>query len=219
MGHEYKISLNIQETGEKIVLAGEFKNEEWELLEEYVQYATELINTQFVKNGMPSSLKLNWDRETGMTATTQLPPWDDVIVFLHKFRPLCLQSERTNFYKIFNLLSREISHPYFRNLISEEHKTYSGKRLQSQFKMYSNEVLLNSEKLLFDWLNSYEYHRDKEKREFIESLHVVFPLEATQVLFLILLSDKTEAIHNIAVWLRVILGKQNSAEGRLRRPE
>ena len=148
MVHEYKLSLNVQETGEKIIVAGELEDEEWELLEEYLQYATELINTKFVKNGMPSSLKLNWDRETGITTTTQLPPWDDVIVFLHKFRPLGLQSERTNFYKIFNLLSRENSHPYFRSLISEEHRTYSGKRLQSQFKVYSNEVLLNSEKLL-----------------------------------------------------------------------
>lgn len=44
----------------------------------------------------------------------------------------------------------------------------------------------------------------------------MFPLDASRVLFLGLLSDKTQAIYNIAVLVRVVVGKQKSAEGRIR---
>jgi hypothetical protein len=77
-------------------------------------------------------------------------------------------------------------------------------------------VILNSEKVLNDWLNSFEYHRDKEKRKFIESINEMFPLDASKVIFLGLLSDKVQAIRNIAIFTRVVVGKQKSVEGRIR---
>jgi len=97
-----------------------------------------------------------------------------------------------------------------------QREIYNGKRTQSAFQIKSNDTVLNSEKVLNDWLNSYEYHRDKEKRKFIESLHEMFPLEASKVIFLGLLSDKTQAIINVAKFIRVVVGKQESVEGKIR---
>ena len=148
-----------------------------------------------------------------MEIVTKLPPWDDVMVFLHKFRPLGLKSEKTYFYRICNLLSKALSHPYLRSIIKEQRRVYSGKRMQSGFQIRSNDVLLNSEKVLFDWLNAYEYHRDKEKREFIEGLHKMLPLEASKVIFLSLLTEKAKAIFNLATLVRVVLGKQKTVSG------
>jgi hypothetical protein len=168
---------------------------------------------------MPAKLNMKGDRDSGIQGQTELPNWADVTVFLHKFRPLGLESESTYFYKICSILTKELTHPYFRSMISEQREIYSGKRAQKMFRVQSNDVVLNSEKVLYDWLNSYEYHRDKEKRQFIESLHQMLPLDASKVLFIGLLSAKAQAIFNIALLVRVILGKQRSLEGQIKMPD
>lgn len=210
MARGCELALVVKDTGESISISGRFEEEEWELLESFVQYAGDLLNTNLVLAGMSSSLNIRWDQGSGMAIATELPPWDDVTVFLHKFRPIGLQSESTNFYKICSLLAKVLPHPYIQAIIAEQREIYSGGRLQSLVQIRSNDVLLNSEKVLFDWLNSYEYHRDKEKREFIESLHGMFPLEASKAIFLSLLTDKAEAIFEMAKIVRVILGKEKS---------
>ena len=219
MPYEYQLTLTIKDTGETISLSGSFQADEWNLLNDFLEYADDLLNTKFVKSGMQASLNIKWEQGTGIVVSTRLPDWDEVTVFLHKFRPLGLQSEDTNFYKICNILAKELADPNFRSMISEQRKMYNGARMQSMFRIQSNDVVLNSEKVLNDWLNSFEYHRDKEKRKFIESLHEMFPLDASKVLFLQLLSDKTQAIYNIAILVRVVVGKQKSLEGQVRLPE
>jgi ATP/ADP translocase len=210
MSHECKLTINLEDSGEEISVSGQFEDDEWTLLEAFVQYAEDLANTKLVQAGVPSSLNLHMGEELRMTVSAQLPAWEDVIVFLHKFRPIGLQSESTYFYKICNLLSRVLTHPFFQGLIKEQRDIYKGKRLQEVYRVRVNDVLLNSEEVLSAWLNSYEYHRDKEKREFIEHLSEVFPLEALKVIFLSLLAQKAQAILDLAMLVQVVLGKQKS---------
>jgi hypothetical protein len=219
MSYEYDLTLTITDTGENISQRGRFEADAWNLLGEFLQSADDLMSTKFVKDGMPAKLNIKGDHVSGIQVHTELPNWDDVTVFLHKFRPLGLESESTYFYKICSILTKELTHPYFRNLIGEQREIYSGKRAQKTFRIQSDDVVLNSEKILYDWLNSYEYHRDKEKRQFIESLHQMIPLDASKVLFIGLLSAKAQAIFNIAILVRVILGKQRSFESQIRMPD
>jgi hypothetical protein len=219
MAYEYKLTLTRKDTGETVPFSGKFEREIWERLEEFSQYADKLLATKFVQEGMPAALKIRWDAISGLKASPQLPLWDDVTVFLHKFRPIGLESEGTNFFKICNFLTKEITNPDFRSMIELYRELYNGKQFQLQFQIQSDEVVLNSEKVLWDWLNSYEYHRNKEKREFIDNLHAVFPLDASKVLFLSLLTDKTRAIAGVAALVQVILGKQKSLEGLVKRPD
>jgi len=218
MAHQYKLTVLFKNADEKISLSGKFEDEDWARLEEFTQYADELLKTKFVQDGMPASLKIRWDEKSGVESFSTLPPWDDVTVFLHKFRPIGLQSESTSFVKICSILTKELAHPYFRRMIKEQREIYAGKRMQAQFQIRSDNDLLNSEKVLYDWLNAYEYHRDKKKRAFIDSLHTMLPLEASKVIFLSLLSVKTIAIHNVAELTRVVLGKQKSVESAVRHP-
>jgi len=203
MPHKYELSLIIKETDEKVTLSGELSDENKELLEEYLQYAKELLSTSFLQSGGGGQLSIDLNPESGMTVTTQLPPWDDVMAFLHRFRPILLQSEGTNFYKIYNVLAKVLDHPHFRLLLNQQRELFSGKLMQSG-------ILINSEKVLFDWLNSHEYHRDKEKQEFIKNLHHMMPLDASKVIFLHLLTHKVIAVFNLAAFIRVVLGKQKS---------
>lgn len=212
MTHPSVLTLTRKDTGETVSLSGQFSDEDWQCLENFVEYTTDLLTTKFVKDGMPSSLNMHWDEKSGMVVATQLPLWDDVIVFLHRFRPLGLASENTYFYKICNILTRQLVHPYFRSMIEEQREIFSGKRFQAQIRISSDDIILNSEKVLYDWLNSYEYHRDKEKRAIVESLLGLLPLDAMKVFFLTLLCDKTQAIHNVAALARVVLGKQKSVD-------
>ncbi len=133
MPHRYELSLIIDETSENISPSGEFTDDEWELLEEFFQYAEELIKTNFIQSGNWGQLNIRWDERSNMTVRTDLPDWDEVVVFLHKFRPLLLQDERTNFYKIHNLLAKKLDHPRFRNLLRQQHRLYSGKTTQSAY--------------------------------------------------------------------------------------
>ena len=213
----YKLKLERADSGESVSVAGQFEYEEWGRLEAFIQYVDEVLDTSYVRSGMPASLKLKWEQGSDVEILTKLPPWDAVIVFLHKFRHIGLQSERTNFYRICNILAKELTHPYLRDMIDRQREIYSGKKLRGQFQILSDNVLLNSEKVLYDWLNGYEYHHDTEKREFIESLHTLLPLEVSKVVFLALLKEKTIASCNLASIMRVLLGEQDSFTGSISR--
>jgi hypothetical protein len=218
MAHKYDLSFVVGETDETVSVQGEFSDSEWELLEEFVEHAEGVLTTKFFQSGDSGKLEIKWDENKNMSVTTDLPPWDDVVVFLHKFRPLLLQNERTNFYKIHNLLAKKLDHPYFRSLLAQQREVFSGKLSQSIVQFRSNDVLINSEKILFDWLNSHEYHREKEKKEFIERLHKMIPLDASKVFFLRLLTDKAVATYNLTAFVRVVLGKQKQVSVKMRQP-
>lgn len=210
MTHLYDLTLIIPETGESISLAGSLEDQEWEALEAFVEYTKELMAVKLVKDGIPTSLKMNFDRNGELTVKTELPPPDDTMVFLHKFRPLGLKREPTYFGKICNILGKAFVDPYLRMILKQSRDIYYGKRMQSGITITSNGVVLNSDEVLHDWLNSYEYHRDKDKREFIDSLHQMLPLDASKVLFLNLLTEKLQAIQGVAGLARVILGQQHT---------
>lgn len=216
MEYEYKVTLTMTNTGETISVAGQFTKEDWERLENFLEYTNDLLDTKLVRDGSPASLRISANAETNsMQISTTLPDWDDVTVFLHKFRPIGLQTEDTYFYKINSLLGQHLDHPYFQGMIKRQRDIYSGKKQRRVFQIRANNEVLNSEKVLDAWLNSYEYHRDKEKRKFIDSLHSMMPLDASKVMFINLLMEKVEAIYNTAGLISVVLGKQTSFDGAM----
>ena len=190
MPHAYKLIIQIEETDATISLEGTLGDAEWELLRECMACVDEMSKTRLVKDNMASSLRLEGDESGLVRVAVKLPPWEDVQAFLHVLRPILLKKEATNFYKVCNLISKEFNHPYFRGLIVVQREMYNGKRLQEQFEITSNDVLLNSEEVLQQWLNAYEFHRDKKKKSFIDSLHQLLPLEASKAIFLSLLTEK-----------------------------
>jgi len=212
MAHRYELKVVIDETGENISLSGEFEESEYGLLEEFVGYSDDILETKFIQSGDAGELTIKFDQVERrlMTVATRLPDWYDVIAFLHRFRPILLQNEGTNFYTIHNILAKKFGHPRLREFLGHCHFIYSGKRQRSGIQFRTNDVLINSEKLLSDWLNSHEYHKDSEKQRFIGELHRVMPLDVSKVLFLGLLIDKSQAVCELSNLIRVALGQQNS---------
>lgn len=72
-------------------------------------------------------------------------------------------------------------------------------------KVTSEGVVVNSERVLYDWLNSHEYHRDPDKRDSIDKLFQRIPGDLMRVLLITMLVDKMEAISSIASFIRVLL--------------
>jgi len=203
-----KFSLQIKSDGGNSEVSGEFTDEESERLGLFVQYAEEVSKTRLVQIGEWGEGNFRYDEGVGFSCTATLPDWDDVKAFLHTARPLLLQNEDTYFYKIQKLLGKALDHPVMREVFRAQRKLYDGKSYQEQVKFMSNDVLLNSEKVLFKWLNAYEYHREKDHREFIEGLHKMWPLDMSKVIFLGLLKDKAIAMFDLAELIKVIQGTQ-----------
>jgi len=217
MPQKINLKINTIDNNAPIEFCGTIEDSDWDILNKFTQYAEELLTSNWAKNGFPASLKIHWEQGSTIQVDTQLPLWDDVEVFLHRFRPFILQNEETNFYRIGNYLYKLIDQPYLRSFISNQREIYSGKMMQNFVKISSNDVLLNSEKVLLDWLNAYEYHRDSQKKAFIDELHQMFPLGASKVIFLQLLSDKAAAIYNMTGFIRVILNKQSNFDMKIRK--
>ena len=49
MSHPYQLTLSIKDTEENVTLSGSFDEDEWSLLNEFLQYVDELIETKYVK--------------------------------------------------------------------------------------------------------------------------------------------------------------------------
>lgn len=209
------IKLTQTKTGEESEISGVFENTEWKTLCNFRNYAQDLIQTKIVQNGMRSSLKVNFDHNDGLSFRADLPPWEDIIVFLHKFRPLGLNSERTYFFKVCNILSKRLNHPWFNNAINKQRDFFTGKMMQSKIRITSNAVLLNSEKVLNDWLNAYEYHRDETKQQELEQLHKIIPLEISKAIFVHLLIDKAKAAFKIADLIHIMILNKNDTSIQL----
>lgn len=67
--------------------------------------------------------------------------------------------------------------------------------------------MLNSERALFEWLNSHEYHHDAIKRESLAPIFRVGPPELGRAIMVFMLIDKTRSVVNLASLVAVLVGK------------
>ena len=106
------------------------------------------------------------------------------------------------------MLSRRWDHPVLRGLIQRSRDLFSGKTFQAQIQIRENDVLINAETTLMQWLNAFEYHRDAEKRKALEVLHELTPLESSKVLFINMMLDKAQAVLKLHKMVRgIVAGK------------
>ena len=179
-----------------------FREEDVQLLEEFIAQARRVEQCSLAQSRMPSALKIELNQRSDSYASVTLPNWEHVEVFLHRMRPIILKNERTNFYKICNILSRNIPLSRAREQVKEERELYEGARIHGVVQVYSQEELLTSDRVLQDYLNGFEYHRDKDRQERLARLNGFLPLEAQRVLWYWLLLEKGASAIRVAEWTR-----------------
>jgi hypothetical protein len=211
MSLKYSLIVTNDLENEESVSDGEFSKNEHELILDFVSSANDLFQTPFIKNGNYGSYSIEQKNEE-ISYSVKLPNWNDAMLFIYKLRPLILQNEKTYFHNISNLLGKQFDSSFVRGFLKLQRELFTGKNYQNRIQFRSNQELLNSDEMLFNYLNGFEYHREKDKQKFIERLHVMLPLDFTKVIFLRLLIDKATAVANLADFLEVLLGKQQEIE-------
>src|SRR5207245_3630815 len=136
-----------------------------------------LLDVPLARDGVPCSFEMQIRDGRLSLLKSEVPTDDKLAALLHRLRPLILQTESTSYQQITALLGQRFTHPYVRRLLKTQRELFDGRNNQALMRITSNGTLINSEQTLFDWLNGYEYHHDPAKRERIEALHHVIPLE------------------------------------------
>jgi len=183
-------------------------------MQKYLHEAKKLQTTQFILQNQGVNLSFKWDKDIGITWAVAIPPVDEVLAFIHRMRPLILQQEHTCFLKTRKMIERKLQKdgdPLLSFLLD----LFQGKSMQKQVIIKSNDQIVNSEKMLFTWLNAHEYHRDHDKQEFLETLHKILPLEWSRGVFVSLLIDKAKAIFMLAALIELILGDRETISVQL----
>jgi hypothetical protein len=203
--------------GEKpSVVKAEFTDEEWSILEQASQCARQLdVPGIFASTGGTSfGINIKWDVEEGWSCSGSILEWDGAPAALHKMRPFVLQSERTEFGRVCNILTRRIEDDRFREVITGLRALYDGKEMQALLHVRVDGIVVNSRKTLEMYLNAYEYHRDEEKQAAMARLTQVLPDTAVRGFMLLLVADRLKAIRGLQVMLEVVAGREREATMR-----
>ena len=206
MSNPFQLTLQ-REGVPDIEIRGELSDDEHKVLTAYLQQHDELIESKPLREGMPCNISINYTKEEGMKVAAQLPTKDDLSILLHRLRPFILQDELASFARASSILGKHISDPQLRQLLREQGELYDSRQMQRVMKIELDEVLVNSERVLKDWLNSREHHRDSNKRQVIDSLFERIPGDFLRGIFVSMLIDKTYAIRNVASLIGLVLGK------------
>jgi len=158
-----------------------------------------------VREGFPCKFNFKWHEGSPPAVKTTLPDSDTLSILLHRLRPFILKSEPASFEAVCSLVGKAVANQYTRLMLRNQRELYDGRRLQGMMKVTSEGVVVNSERVLYDWLNSHEYHRDPDKRDSIDKLFQRIPGDLMRVLLITMLVDKMEAISSIASFIRVLL--------------
>ncbi|HEV7573167.1 MAG TPA: hypothetical protein VGQ21_16825 [Thermoanaerobaculia bacterium] len=211
MSRTVQISVN-RADGTRLDMPATLADDEVMLLEEYLSCADQLWQLKIVRQGIPTSFELKIRDDKVESIHSEIPPDADIAALLHRLRPFILQEERTGYLNVSGLLGARFEHPHLRQLLKEQRRLFDSRNNQELVRVTSNGTIINCEQTLFDWLNGYEYHRDQAKREKIESLHRLIPLEHSMPILLNVVGDKVKAVFELATLIPVILGREESVQ-------
>lgn len=196
MPRSFTLNIKDHRTGTASHASVEIPDEEWAALTGFCESAAALADTDYVRVGIPDLCEVNSDDL--LVARTPLPAPRIVREFLHVLRPLILSSEPYCYERITRILGRRLDHPLWRDLIKGYVKSFRADASQHSFTARAGDLILNSECALNLWLNSYEYHRDADKRAELDRAKDFVSWELSQALFLDILGAKAEAILELA---------------------
>lgn len=170
----------------------EIPADEWQLLLDFASYADQLETTEFLRVGITDHCEVIVDGS--IRVTKDLPPASQLRELLHTLRPLILQNEPTSYVRVVGILGRRIDHHLWRGFIKGYARSFRADASQEFFTVRIGNLVLNSEEALDLWLNGYEYHRDREKRNRLSASIGSEVTETSRALFVDLLGAKVEAI-------------------------
>jgi hypothetical protein len=195
----FNLTVKNEVTGVESVCSGEFPPEEASVLREFHECSVAISSAEMLKTGWKSS-PLGWSKEGGFYSDDKTSI-SKIRELLHLLRPVILQSERTNFNKIINVLSRRMENEGVRSLLKRWKDGFSQKISQSAFTITANGLVLNSDEAFFLWLNAFEYHKDKDKQAEFKKALGALPFEIAMNIFTNSIVEKIDATSRLAKFI------------------
>lgn len=212
----YQLTLKVPGAADT-VLAGEFSDAEAAVLEAYLEQHDQLITSQPLREGVPCNIHVQYDEDIGLRVEATLPTDDQLSILLHRLRPFILQEEPASFGKTTAILGKHLDSAPLRQLLKSQREMYDGRQAQRTMRVVSDDMVVNSETTLQHWLNSHEYHRDRDRKAVIQSLYERMPGDLLRGLLVSMIIDKTYAVRNIAALVALLLGRTKELKFDARR--
>lgn len=205
MPKSYRLTL----TGkglEDAEIRGEFSDEEHATLRAFLQQYEDLVQSRPFQERFPCHIEVEASQGE-LRVSVELPSPDDLAILLHRLRPFILENEPASFARVSGLLKKHgRANPHVLQLLRDRQKLYNGQDMQQQIKIRVNDIILNSESMMREWLNSTEYHRDPDRRRAVEGLLQGLPNDLYRGVMVCLLVEKVKAIQSVASLAALMLG-------------
>lgn len=146
----------------------EIAADDWRRLLSFSEEVERLRSTRFVQERMGGQISLSFRAGEGFRSESKAVDSEAVAAMLLRLRPFVLAREEHYFHKVKNLLRRRLAHRAFREHIDQIDDAFCLKTMSEVVRVSGATRPLLSVEVVMDWLNSYEYHRDKKKRQAIE---------------------------------------------------
>lgn len=182
------------------------------LLRAYLVEYNRLSNSRPLQQRLPCEMTIRFTKESGVSVKGDFPPDDDFAVLLHRMRPFILQEEPISFINSTAILGKRLPHPVFREYLKEQHRFWDGRMFTNSFPIIINGTRLNPEKILNDWLNAYEYHRDDDRAGNFQELRQRLLPGLMETIITSHTLNKLRAVRNTAFLLGLLLGEINQLE-------
>lgn len=211
MPKPFEITVEL-EGRDPIIVKGIFNDHELKTMLLYLNQHEELARSKPLREGFPCNVSIKAEKGSELRVVATLPDNDTVGLLLHRLRPFILQDMPANFITVSAIVGRCVDNPHLRQLLHRQRMLYDGRDFQQGVRLVSNKVVVNSDKVLCDWLNSHEYHFDSDKRETVDALFARMPGDLMRTIMISMLVDKVKAIQNVASLVAVLLGKSNQLQ-------
>lgn len=212
MTKRFRVTFSEQASGSTEAVSVDIPADEWQLLLDFASYADELETTEFLRAGINDHCEITVDGS--IRVTRDLPPASQLRELLHVLRPLILQGEPTSYVRVVGILGKRIDHHLWRGFIKGYARSFRADNSQEFFTAKVGNLVLNSEEALDLWLNGYQYHRDRDKRDRLAASVGSEVTDVSRALFVDLLGAKVEAmleVRDLVRWLE--RGSVSETEG------
>lgn len=147
----------------------EIPDDEWQRLQRFHGEVERLRSTKFVQNSRGGQIAIKWEAGSHLKSNANPVDTDEAGAMLLKLRPFVLNDEECYFHRVKKLLKRRLEHDAFRRCLDLLNDRFTLKALQRRVDLsFSGRKMLSVDTVM-DWLNSYEYHRNPDKKELVQS--------------------------------------------------
>jgi hypothetical protein len=168
--YAYRLLLDAGEDGHAFISGGLF-DEEFGTLSRFLEQYDSLVESKPMREGVPCEMAIRIEDGRG-SVTTDLPSKDDLDILFQRLRLFLLQNERASFVNVCSILRRQLTDLRLRELIKNQHAAFRNDPHELDSRLVINNVIVDQEAMLTDWLYGYQFHGDDERRERLKRLGI-----------------------------------------------